>query len=93
MEMSEILICENTILGYKYKYFLIEKLCKIESVGTILRYGIKVKEYDVKGKLIDSKAICDIFGNKLKMIKAIGILKKLEVTPITLEDVVIDNIY
>ncbi len=91
--MSEILICESNILENSYKYFLVEKVCDIESIGKSIRYGIKVNSYNKNGRITDTKTIYDVFGNKRKMIKAIDILMKLKVTPITLEDVVIDNIY
>lgn len=91
--MNENLICENVVQKYNYKYYLIESECDIENLGNIKRYGMKVESYDVNNNLIDTKTIVDIFGNKDKMIKGIGILKKLEVTPVTLEDVIIDNIY
>lgn len=86
--MNEKMICENRILEYNCKYYLIEPLNSIDK-----RYGIKIDKYDNKNKLIDSKCIPSIFDSKEKMIKAIRILNKLQVTPITLEDVVMDNIY
>ena len=91
--MNEDLICENMVQKYCYKYYLVESKCNIETVGYVKRYGMKVESYDVNRNLIDTKTIVDIFGSKEKMIKGIGILKKLEVTPVTLEDVIIDNIY
>lgn len=93
MKVSEILIGENTIEKNNYKYFLVEKACDIESVGVTTRYGVKVDSYNQNGKITDTRTISDVFGSKSKMIKAIEILKKLEVTPITLEDIIIDNIY
>lgn len=86
--MNEQMICENNILEYNFKYYLIEPLNNIDE-----KYGIKIDKYDVNRKLIDSKCIPSIFYSKEKMIKAIRILNKLQVTPITLEDVIIDNIY
>ena len=86
--MNEQMICENNILEYNFKYYLIEPLNNIDE-----KYGIKIDKYDVNRKLIDSKCIPSIFDSKEKMIKAIRILNKLQVTPITLEDVIIDNIY
>ena len=91
--MNEDLICENMVQKYCYKYYLVESKCNIETVGYVKRYGIKVESYDVNRNLVDTKTIADIFGSREKMVKGIGILKKLEVTPVTLEDVIIDNIY
>ena len=91
--MNEDLICESIVQKYSYKYYLVESDCNIETLGSIKRYGIKVESYDTCNNLIDAKTIVDIFGSKEKMIKGIGILKKLEVTPVTLEDIIIDNIY
>ena len=91
--MNENLICENVVQMYSYKYYLVESQCDIKTLGNIKRYGMKVESYDINKNLIDTKTIVDIFGSKEKMIKGIGILKKLEVTPVTLEDVIIDNIY
>ena len=91
--MNEDLVFENVIQKYNYKYYLVESMCNVESLGSIKRYGIKVESYDTNNNLVDTKTVADIFGSKEKMIKGINVLKKLEVTPITLEDVVIDNIY
>lgn len=91
--MNEELVCENVVKKYNYKYYLIESECNIDALGSIKRYGMKVESYDINNNLVDAKTIYDIFGNKEKMIKGINILKRLEVTPITLEDVIIDNIY
>lgn len=92
MNMNEELICENRILNNNYKYYLTENTFNIESIGEKIRYGIKVNGYDCNNDLIDSKSVLDVFDSRIKMIKAICILKRLEVTPITLEDVIIDNI-
>ena len=86
--MSEEMICENNILEYNCKYYLIKPLN-----GMDVKYGIKIDKYNKDNKLVDSKCIPNIFDSKEKMIKGIRILNKLQVTPITLEDVVIDNIY
>lgn len=91
--MNKNLICENVVQKYRYKYYLIESECKIDAVGNIKRYGMKVEAYDENNELTDAKTIEDIFGSKEKMLKGINILKKLEVTPLTLEDIIIDNIY
>ncbi len=91
--MNEKFVCENVVKKYNYKYYLIESECNIDTLGSIKRYGMKVESYDVNNNLVDAKTVYDIFGNKEKMIKGINILKRLEVTPITLEDVIIDNIY
>lgn len=91
--MEQNLICENVVQKYSYKYYLVESECKIDIVGNMKRYGMKVEAYDENNELVDSKTIGDIFGSKEKMIKGINILKRLEVTPLTLEDVIIDNIY
>lgn len=91
--MIENLICENVVQKYSYKYYLIESECKIDIAGNSKRYGMKVEAYNEDNELIDTKTIEDIFGNREKMIKGINILKKLEVTPLTLEDIIIDNIY
>lgn len=91
--MNEELVYENVVQKYSYKYYLVESECNIDAIGNIKRYGMKVESYDVNNNLIDTKAVPDIFGSKDKMIKGIGILKRLEVTPVTLEDVIIDNIY
>ena len=90
--MNEELICSNKILDNYYNYYLVESFCNIECLGKILRYGVKINKYNKNNKLIDTKCICDILGNKIKMIKTIRNLSRLKVTPITLEDVVIDNI-
>ena len=91
--MNEELICSSTILNNKYEYYLVESNLNVECLGEIVRYGVKINNYNEDKKLVDTKCICDIFGSKPKMMKAIRILSKLQVTPITLEDVVIDNIY
>lgn len=91
--MNQNLICENVVQQYRYKYYLIESECKIDTLGNIKRYGMKVESYNENNELSDTKTIEDIFGSKEKMIKGINILKKLEVTPLTLEDIIIDNIY
>ena len=90
--MNEELICSNRIQDNKYNYYLVESTCNIEYVGEVLRYGIKINKYNLNNKIVDTKCIFDIFDSKSKMIKAIRILSKLEVTPITLEDIVVDNI-
>ncbi len=90
--MSEEMIGESTILNCKYEYYLIKSICNIESIGNKLRYGIKVNSYDFNNNLVDTKCIFDIFGNKSKMIRVIKTLKRLQVTPVTLEDIIIDNI-
>lgn len=91
--MNEELICENNISCYKYSYYLIESVCDIDALGKVIRYGIKINCYDNSNRIVESKCVKDVFGNKNKMIKGIEILKRLEVTPVTLEDVIIDNIY
>jgi len=91
--MKEDLICENVVQRYRYKYYLIESRSNKEVIHDNKRYGMKIESYDANNNLIETKTIADIFGSKSKMIKGIGILKTLEVTPITLEDVIIDNIY
>ena len=91
--MNEMLICENVIQKYNYKYYLVESECNIENLGNTTRYGMKVESYDIDNNLVDTKTIFDIFGSRDKMLKGISILKKLEVTPVTLEDIIIDNIY
>lgn len=91
--MNENLICENVVQKFKYKYYLVESECRIDANGNIKRYGMKVEAYDENNNLSDTKTIEDIFGSREKMIKGINILKRLEVTPLTLEDVIIDNIY
>jgi len=91
--MNEELVYENVVQKYSYKYYLIEAQCDIDTIGSIKRYGMKVESYDRDNNLVDTKTVSDIFGSKDKMLKGIGILKKLEVTPITLEDIIIDNIY
>lgn len=87
--MNEQMICENNILEYSFKYYLIEPLNNIDKK----MYGIKIDKYNKDSRLVDTKCISSIFDSKDKMIKAIRLLNKLQVTPITLEDVVIDNIY
>ena len=91
--MKENLVCENVVKKYNYRYYLVESICRIENLGGVKRYGMKIESYDLQNNLVDTKTILDIFGSKEKMIKGISILKKLEVTPLTLEDIVIDNIY
>lgn len=91
--MNENLVFENVVQKYNYKYYLIESICNIESLGSVKRYGIKVESYDTNNNLVDTKTVKDIFGSKEKMLKGIKVLKNLEVTPITLEDVILDNIY
>lgn len=91
--MNKNLICENAVQKYNYKYYLVETKCEIDAVGNTKRYGMKVEAYNENNELTDTKTIEDIFGSKEKMIKGINILRKLEVTPLTLEDVIIDNIY
>lgn len=91
--MKENLLYENVVQKYSYKYYLIESTDNIESISDSKRYGMKIESYDEQNNLIDTKTVKDIFGSKSKMIKGISILKKLEVTPVTLEDVIIDNIY
>jgi len=91
--MNENFVGENVVKQCKYKYYLVESQCDLEILGDIKRYGMKVESYDVNGILMETKTIEDIFGSREKMLKGINILKKLEVTPVTLEDVIIDNIY
>ena len=91
--MNENLVFENVVQKYNYKYYSVESVCDVDTLGSIKRYGIKIESYDTNNNLIDTKTVADIFGSKEKMIKGINVLKKLEVTPITLEDVIVDNIY
>ncbi len=87
--MNEKIICENSILEYNFKYYLVEPLDNTNNE----MYGIKIDKYSADNELVDTKCIPNIFQSREKMIKAIRILNKLQVTPITLEDIVIDNIY
>lgn len=92
--MNEMLICENNILDHKYRYYLVERLYKKnDKMHESFRYGIKIEKYNVNDEFVDSECIVNIFESKEKTIKAIRILNKLQVTPITLKDIVIDNIY
>ena len=91
--MNENLVCENVVKKYNYKYYLVESICNIEAIGNTKRYGIKIESYDADNNLIDSKTIIDIFGKKETMLRSIEIMSNLEVTPITLEDIIVDNIY
>lgn len=86
--MNEELISENNILEYKYRYYLVETASKLE-----LKFGVRIDQYNNGGKIVDSKCVPHIFETREKMIKAIRIMNKLQVTPITLEDVIKDNVY
>lgn len=91
--MNEKLVCENVVQKYSYKYYLVESEYNLESTGSIKMYGMKIDSYDLNSNLVDTKTVANILSNKEEMIKCIGILKRFEVTPVTLEDVIIDNIY
>lgn len=92
--MNEKLICENNILDYNYKYYLVKAPCNTDgNLNQNFKYGVKIDKYSVVGKIVDSKCVPHIFDTEEKMIKAIRIINKLQVTPITLEDIVIDNVY
>ena len=92
--MNEKLICENEILDDNYKYYLVGPASEERRMSNDdFKYGIKIDKYNSNGEIIESKCVQHIFESKEKMIKAIRILNKLQVTPITLEDIVMDNVY
>lgn len=92
--MNENLICESSILENQYKYYLVECIGNINrDSSNTLRYGIRINKYNEAGEVVESKCVPNIFESKEKMIKGIRILNKLQVTPITLEDIVMDNVY
>ena len=71
-----------------------------ECVVSALKNLLKEKSYDditlseiAEKAGVSRNAIYRNFETKDKMIKAIRIINKLQVTPITLEDIVIDNVY
>ena len=92
--MNETLIYQNKILDYNYKYYLVESSCSVnDNTKEILKYGIKIEKCNIADEIVDFKCMPNIFESREKMLKAIRILNKLKVTPITLEDIVIDNVY
>lgn len=91
-EIQECMM-ETLLKNYIYKYYLIEYSAFDKYLYKIIRtYGVKIQKLTKERIEVESKTINNISINKERVKKIIRLLNRFQVTPITLEDIVVDNI-
>ena len=90
IKMWQKCLFKTKINTFNCEYILVKS--EADNGSKYITYGIKINKCDRYGNLLETKKVQDIGADKDKVIQIIKLLKDFKVTPVTLEDVIMDRI-
>ena len=84
---------DSYIKDFKCKYYMVYSTKEFVDLGDSINvFGVRVDKISKSGKIIATTTVDDIGINENDVRQFISILRDGQVTPITLEDIIKDNI-
>ncbi len=80
---------ERYIKDFRCKYYILKRTERYLDDGEM--YGIMIEKLDLNGKVIESAVVNSVDNNEPKVRKLIAKLNKARVTPVTLNDIIVDG--